>query len=71
METKAPQCVAEATKAEGLVVGFSTASSRKEARDIAQHLVMERLAACVQIVPEVESVYEWKGEIEARSVYNP
>lgn len=41
-----------------------TASSRKEADQIAQALVEKRLAACVSIIPEVSSRYWWKGRME-------
>ena len=40
-----------------------TAGSREEAARLAEMLVGARLAACVQILPEVESVYHWKGEV--------
>jgi periplasmic divalent cation tolerance protein len=46
------------------IVVFMTASNADEARRIAQHLVAARLAACVQILPEIESVYRWKGETQ-------
>jgi periplasmic divalent cation tolerance protein len=44
---------------------LSTAGSAEEARKIAQHLVERRLAACVNIVPQIESVYRWQGNIES------
>lgn len=34
------------------------------ASDVARHLVENRLAACVNIIPEVRSVYRWEGNIE-------
>ncbi|HEX8458238.1 MAG TPA: divalent-cation tolerance protein CutA [Pyrinomonadaceae bacterium] len=40
-----------------------TAGSREEAVRLAEMLVGARLAACVQILPEIESVYHWKGEV--------
>jgi periplasmic divalent cation tolerance protein len=40
-----------------------TASSEKEGQKIAQTLVKEKLAACVNILPAMKSIYRWKGEI--------
>jgi len=42
-----------------------TAGSKVEARKIAGALLAKRLAACITIVPAVESVYTWKGKTEA------
>jgi periplasmic divalent cation tolerance protein len=47
-----------------LIVVFMTAGGAGEARRIADHLVETRLAACVQILPEIESVYRWNGEVK-------
>lgn len=44
---------------------LSTAGSEDEARKIAQYLVERRLAACVSIVPKIESVYRWQGKVES------
>jgi periplasmic divalent cation tolerance protein len=44
---------------------LSTAGSEQEARKIAHILVKRRLAACVNIVPQIQSIYRWKGEIES------
>jgi periplasmic divalent cation tolerance protein len=40
-----------------------TASSHNEAAWIADVLVSERLAACVNIVDSIESVYRWEGKV--------
>lgn len=45
------------------VLILSTASTRDEASRIAEALVAERLAACVQLSP-IESWYRWEGRIE-------
>jgi periplasmic divalent cation tolerance protein len=46
---------------------LTTASSVEEARKIAQALVDRRLAACVNIVPQIESIYRWQGKVETAS----
>ena len=46
-------------------VVLSTAGSEEEARKIAHHLVEHQLAACVNIVPKIESVYRWQGKIDS------
>jgi periplasmic divalent cation tolerance protein len=51
---------------EPLVV-FMTASSKDEARLLAEMLVDRHLAACVQIIPEIESVYRWQGKVERQA----
>ena len=43
---------------------LTTAGSEAEARKIANGLVERRLAACVNIVPRIQSVYRWQGEVE-------
>jgi periplasmic divalent cation tolerance protein len=43
---------------------LSTAGSEEEARKIARHLVERQLAACVNIVPQIESVYRWQSKVE-------
>lgn len=46
------------------IMVLMTAGSREEAVRLADILVVARLAACVQILPEIESVYHWEGKIE-------
>jgi periplasmic divalent cation tolerance protein len=46
------------------IVLISTCGSAEEAGRIAQELVSQRLAACVNILPGVQSVYRWQGKIE-------
>jgi periplasmic divalent cation tolerance protein len=49
------------------IVVFMTAASGEEATRLAEMLVGAHLAACVQILPEIESVYRWRGQIERSS----
>ena len=43
---------------------LSTTGSRDEAEKIARALVERKLAACVNIVGPIESVYRWQGAVE-------
>jgi periplasmic divalent cation tolerance protein len=42
---------------------FMTASSAEEGEKIAETLVTEGLAACINIVPACRSVYRWQGKL--------
>jgi periplasmic divalent cation tolerance protein len=46
------------------VLATTTTTTMEEARKIAAELVEERLAACVQIVEPITSVYRWQGKVE-------
>ncbi len=46
------------------LVVFSTAPDTEVAEALADHLVKERLAACVNLVGGVRSVYRWEGEVQ-------
>jgi periplasmic divalent cation tolerance protein len=43
---------------------LTTTASEEEARKIARHLVERRLAACVNIIPQIMSIYRWQEKIE-------
>ncbi|HWH61239.1 MAG TPA: divalent-cation tolerance protein CutA [Terriglobales bacterium] len=44
---------------------LTTAGSEDEARKIAHTLVERKLAACVNIVPKIHSIYRWQGKVES------
>ncbi len=44
---------------------LTTSGSKDEAHKIAHHLVENQLAACVNIVPHILSVYRWQGKVES------
>src|SRR5438105_1890710 len=46
------------------IVVLSTAGSEAEANQIARALVERRLAACVNVLPNIKSIYRWKEKIE-------
>jgi periplasmic divalent cation tolerance protein len=58
--------MSDAISNEAIVV-FITAANGEEATRLADMLVGAHLAACVQILPEMESVYRWQGKIERQS----
>ncbi|MGA9390850.1 MAG: divalent-cation tolerance protein CutA [Candidatus Sulfotelmatobacter sp.] len=43
---------------------LTTAGSEEEAKKIARHLVENGMAACVNIMPQVASIYRWQGKVE-------
>ena len=44
---------------------YTTTDDRREAEKIAVRLVELRIAACVQIVGPIRSIYRWKGVVES------
>jgi periplasmic divalent cation tolerance protein len=46
---------------------YVTTKDQNEAELIANALVVERLAACANILGSIQSVYVWKGKLEAGS----
>jgi len=58
---------------EGTIVGkhmtdfqivLSTCADREQAERIAHRLVEQQVAACVNILPGVQSIYHWQGKVE-------
>jgi periplasmic divalent cation tolerance protein len=43
---------------------LTTVGTQEEARKLGRALVERLLAACVNIVPKMKSIYRWEGEIE-------
>ena len=52
-----------------VVMAMTTVNTEREARELASRIVKERLAACVQIVPKIESVYFWDGKVHDDQEY--
>jgi len=46
---------------------YTTVENMECAQKIAQKLLADKLVACVNIIPNVHSVYRWKGNIEEDS----
>ena len=46
------------------IVVFITAKDKAEAEKIGRHLVSEKLAACVNIVAGVQSIFWWENKID-------
>lgn len=42
---------------------LTTIDDLPKAKEIARRLIIERLVACVNILPELQSVYKWQGEV--------
>lgn len=49
---------------ERILLALSTFPDAETARRISHQLVTEKFAACANVLPGVESIYRWKGEIE-------
>lgn len=48
---------------------YVTTPNEESAKKIAQDLVTSKRAACVNIIPNIQSVYEWEGQINEDSEY--
>lgn len=50
-------------------VAMTTTNTGREAKELAGRLVKERLAAGVQIISKIQSIYEWDGDIHDDQEY--
>jgi len=50
-----------------IVAIYSTTGNIEDAKKISRSLVEEKLVACVNIIPKIDSVYRWQGKIEEDS----
>jgi periplasmic divalent cation tolerance protein len=50
-----------------IVLALSTFPDRETAQRISNQLVSEKFAACANILPQIESIYRWKGKLETGS----
>jgi periplasmic divalent cation tolerance protein len=55
----------ETMKTTERIIVLITAGSEEEARKIAKLLVKEKKAACVNIVPGMDSLFRWKGKMDS------
>ena len=46
------------------IIVLTTCESSQDAQTIAETLVEKRLAACVNILPGLKSIYRWQGKVE-------
>jgi len=46
------------------IVVLVTASSKKEGQKLASCLLQEKLAACVNVIDGVNSLFRWQGKID-------
>jgi len=45
------------------IIALSTFANKKQAQKISKELIEEGLAACVNIIEKVDSIYKWKNKI--------
>ncbi len=53
----------------GFLMVFCTCSSESAAVSLANQLIERRLAACINILPAVQSIYRWEGKVESAAEF--
>lgn len=52
-----------------MLIVLSTCSTAYESENLSTKIVDSRLAACVQIVPQITSIYLWEGKVQRETEY--
>ena len=55
--------------ASSYIIIFCTCPDKLIAEKIASQLITKKLAACINIIPTITSIYEWQGKIEKSEEY--
>ncbi|XP_003385434.2 PREDICTED: uncharacterized protein LOC100640743 [Amphimedon queenslandica] len=63
------QAKMSSTSTSSCLVTFVTCPSMEVARDLSRNILRSRLAACVNIIPQITSIYEWEGELQEDSEF--
>lgn len=50
-----------------MLIVFTTIPNNEEAENLAKKIVDSKLAACVQVLPQMKSFYFWEGEVQQDS----
>lgn len=58
-----------AASSESISAAYITCGSLEEAKKLSHGLVSSKLAACVNIIPNIISVYEWEGRVNEDPEY--
>jgi len=56
-------------RGDDVVIAITSVGTEEQALTIGETLVGRRLAACVNMVPSVRSIYRWKGKVSEDSEY--
>lgn len=51
------------SKGKVMIIAYSTAPNEMIANEIAHYLINAKLAACVNLIPHVKSIYRWNNEV--------
>jgi periplasmic divalent cation tolerance protein len=51
----------------GFLIVFCTCKNEQEALNLANAVIERKLAACVNVLPAVQSIYRWEGKVEISS----